>query len=473
MPPLARRRHLDTQLFGGSDPAPARRLARQLPVHIGGTNGDAAGFGGVNPVLDITDWYRRSARRRRQAHRLEVQGRVEAAHGRRRAVRGGVDPALGSVSSRTETWTRWTTFDGRWLTSIEGKTLAKKADAAQGDFVVDMMGDLIVPGDADHDGVVSAVSFDYVALDATRWPEALRQLGFAKDVDELREATKGYIGGALYTAGADRHGNILYASYQAIPCRGYLGTQGGTTVRVGTDPSMLLDGTVYGGFEIPSGEDGKVDEAPGKNDPYKCVVPWERMPRDPTPTSGFIFTANNDPGRLTDDGDPRERRVLPRRPWDSVRAHSSIRRGLQEITAQSGADVDAMTKLQADKTSRLGESFVPPLTAAIAKAKALSQSDGVKTPDEQRLVDIYDAHAAAFAEVSTRLQAWLDAGAWAAWASGRSTSSRRRRTSRTRSPPWSSTPGSAASPLGVGRRGHRQLALLGHARGGHGTHQVP
>jgi len=414
IPPLAYGAHIDTKLFGGGDIALHGGWLGNFPVHIGGTNGDVA-FGGVNPVLDITDWYSEELQ-------LDADGKPMASK-----FDGAWKPlvevseqyvianvaTLGSVG-RTETFSRFTTFDGRWITSIEGTTYAKASDAPAGSVVLDLMGDFVVPGDTDHDGKITAISFDYVALDATRWPEALRALGFAHNVDELREATRGYVGAALYTAGADRFGNVLYTSYQAIPCRGYLDVHGGD-VTVGSDPSMLLDGTRFGGFTIPSGADGKVDEVPGQTDPYQCVVPFARMPYSIDPARGFVFTANNDPGGLTDDGDHMNDEYYLGGPWDSVRANS-IRRALTALTEgdKHDADVEAMAKVQADKTSRMGETFVPSLIQAIAHGKTLSETDGTVTAWDQRIEALYVQNKAAFDEVSERLQAWLDAGPWAA-----------------------------------------------------------
>ncbi|MCC6621072.1 MAG: penicillin acylase family protein [Deltaproteobacteria bacterium] len=412
VPSLGYGAHLDTRVFGGGDVHLHGGWLGNFPAHVGGSNGDVA-FGGVNPVLDITDWY---------AEEIQLEGGLPAASRFGEAwqplvavdedyVVAKVD-ALGSVG-RTETWTRWTTFDGRWITSIEGRRLASLSEAAEGDEVINLLGTLIVPGDTDDDGKITAISFDYVAFDATRWPEALRRMGRAKDVDEVRAATKGFVGAALFTAAADRHGNVLYTSYQAVPCRGYLGPQGGAVEVDGDDPTMLLDGTRFGGFTVPTTADGEADEAPGATDPYKCVVPFERMPHAINPTAGFIFTANNDPGGLTDDGDHMNDEFHLGGPWDSVRANT-IRRELAADVAANEADADAMTRLQANKTSRLGELFVPHVVAAVAHARGLAMTDGPKEPHEERLAALYTTNEAALEEAAGRLDAWLDAGAWAA-----------------------------------------------------------
>ena len=96
----------------------------------------------------------------------------------------------------------------------------------------------------------------------------------ADSVYDFQEATKGLVGNMLYTCAADMDGNILFSSYQGVPCRQYLARDPDGQWARGADPSMLLDGTTYGGFSIPLTADGRVDEvaaaAAGGNG---CAVP--------------------------------------------------------------------------------------------------------------------------------------------------------------------------------------------------------
>lgn len=411
VPPLGYGAAIDTRVFGGGDIHQLGGWLGNFPVMVGGTNGDVA-WGGVNPVVDITDWYREELQLDDDG--LPTHSFFDGAW--RPLVANDEDyvvadvPLLESVG-RTETWTIWTTFDGRWITAIEGRAVASVEDAADGETVVNVLGDLVVPSDLDDDGVITAISFDHAAFDATRWPEALFEVGLASTVAEVREATRGYVGGALFTSAADRHGDILFTSYQAIPCRDQLGRQGGVFPE-GADPTRLLDGTRFGGFELPTDAAGKADEAPGLTDPSRCIVPFDDMPYAINPEAGFIFNANNDPGRITDDGDERNDTWYIGGPWSSVRANT-IRRELERLVDAGDVDMEAMIALQADTTSRLGESFAPDLGVAIARADAFSKSAAVLEPHEDRMASLYLAHADAFDAVAARLAAWGERGSLA------------------------------------------------------------
>ena len=401
VPPLGYGAAMDTSVFGDGGIHQYGGWLGNFPVMIGGTNGDVA-WGGVNPVMDITDWYREELQ-------LDDDGALQASwfKGEWKPL-VAVDetyvianvPLLQSVG-RSETWKRWTTFDGRWLTSIEGRRLATIDEAGEERAkVINVMGDLVIPGDTDGDKVITAISFDYVALDATKWPEALYQVGLSKDVDEVREATRGYVGSALFTGAADKHGNILFTSYQAVPCRGYLPRGGDGVFIEGADPTRLIDGTEYGGFTIPTDAAGKSDEGPGQTDPQKCVVPFDQMPYARNPPSGFIFSANNDPAGLTDDGEERNDAYHIGGPYASVRANT-IRRDLRRVTAAGDATAAAMMEMQANIESRLGEAFVPYLETALAAAEAATEGP---------LAELQAAHGERFGEALERLDAWAVRG---------------------------------------------------------------
>ncbi len=416
VPPLGYAAGLDTTVFRADDPHPPMKQMGgwlgNFPVIIGGTNGKVA-FGGVNPVLDITDWYREEIR-------LGDDGRpAESRFGgdwrplvRVEETYKVADVALLGSVGRDEAVARWTTFDGRWLTAVEGRVLGADEAPADGETAIWMLGERVVPGDTDEDGVVTAVSFDYVAFDATRWPEALFKAGFAENVDDFREATRGFVGSALFMSAVDSAGSIYYTSYQAVPCRSYLPRDGGVFGE-GGDPTRLLDGTRFGGFSVMSDAEGRADESRNAADPYACVIPQADMPQAKNPASGYVFNANNDPAGLTADGDERNDAYHIGGPWSSVRGNT-IERDLAAATADRKATMADMTAAQANHQSRLGERFAPLLLEAIARAASLAATDGPKTPAEARMAAISEAHGARFSEVATRLTVWGGRGFHAA-----------------------------------------------------------
>lgn len=404
---------LDTQTFG---PAASADALRQTGLTIGslpalsvGTNGYVA-WSQVNPVIDVTDWYREELQ-------LDASGLPTASffqgewHDLKRVDEDYVIadvPILGSTG-RTETIPRWVTFDGRWIWSIEGPEVSDTVQPEQGETVVNLMGKLIIPRDTDGDGKVTAISFDWAGFDGAGYLTALMRVGRAHDVEEVRKELTGQVGGGLYTAAGDAWGNILYSGYLAVPCRGYLQRDADGRWADGANPARLLDGTVYGGFQIPLGSDGLVDEAPGATDPQRCVVPYDQVPQSINPAQGYVVTANNQPAPITDDGTLFDDPWYMGGPWSSVRA-ATIAQGIQSAIDDGTADVDAMAKIQHTTRSRLGELFVDDMLAAIAKAKATAALPSVPTGWQARLVAAYSADDAAMDAVVTRLTAWRDGG---------------------------------------------------------------
>ena len=400
---------MDTRVFGDNGTHQTGLLLTGMPILAVGTNGKVA-WSQVNPVQDITDWYLEELE-------LDADGVPTSSffQGEQKPLVAIEEtyvvadvPALGSVG-RTETWTRWTTFDGRFIATIEGRKASEDEELAEGEALVNLAGDLVVPGDTNDDGVITAISFDYTAFDATRWVDALDSFGHAEDVAGFQEATKGMVGAALFSAAADSKGDILYSSYQAIPCRGYLERDADGQWTPGSDPTRLLNGKIYGGFAMPSLPDGSIDEGPGQSDPYQCAVPFAESPQAVSPDRGYVVTANNDPGNLTTDGALHDDKWYLGGPWSSVRA-STIARDLEEAIAAGEADAERMSAIQGNKDSRLGELFAPPLVDAINSARSLSAQGGDLEPYQARLVQYYDDNQAAFDEVESRLKAWGDAG---------------------------------------------------------------
>ena len=141
---------LDTVLMGEQDGT--RLIGATIPgiPSMGvGTNGRIA-WTQTAYFADVTDWY--------------TEELVLGADGLPASSRfGGADrplvrideafviadvPALDS-EGRTEMIPRFTTFDGRWIASIEGRPTTPDAPLGPGEARLNVMGDLIVPGDVD------------------------------------------------------------------------------------------------------------------------------------------------------------------------------------------------------------------------------------------------------------------------------------------------------------------------------------
>ena len=90
---------------------------------------------------------------------------------------------------------------------------------------------------------------------------------------------------------ADKYGDVLF-TYNAMPCRNHLPLIDGGWVE-GANPQYILDGTRYGGFEIPLDAEGMPDES-FQAEPQRCVIPFEEMPQARTPEEGFVMSTNHD-----------------------------------------------------------------------------------------------------------------------------------------------------------------------------------
>ncbi|MBI4700059.1 MAG: penicillin acylase family protein [Deltaproteobacteria bacterium] len=400
---------LDTTVLGGGELHQIGLLIPGMPLLAIGTNG-WVGWSQTQLMGDITDWYAEELR-------LDEQGRP--AESLSQAVWYPLDaveetyvvadvPALES-KGRTESWPRYVTFDGRWLAAVEGRPAAPDEPLGPGEALVNVQGDYVVPGDADGDGVVSAVSFDYVALDTSGLAASVDRLGQARDVQGFREATKGLLAYSQNFAVADQHGDILYSAYQPVPCRGYLEREKGGAWAEGADPSLLLDGTRYRGFRIPT-RHGTVDESRGESDPYACIVPFEVIPQALSPDRRYVVTANNDPGNIATDGSLTDDEWYIGGPWDIGIRADTISRELQDAIANGDATIERMAAIQGNHDSRLGELFAGRMLEAIAAARALAEKGGSLSAADKRLVQIYEGEAAAMDEVEKRLAAWEQAG---------------------------------------------------------------
>ncbi len=395
---------LDTQLLGGGDTHQVGMSIPGMPVMAVGTNGDIA-WSQTQLMGDITDWYLEELQ-------LDADGKPSATlfedgwqdlQVHEMVFEVADVPLLDSVG-RTETWHRWTTYDGRWIAEVEGVKVDADYEAQTGESVIVLEGDFIVPQDTDGDGRVSALSFDYTGLDNANVLLAVDNLGHATDVHDFREATKGLVAYSQNLVAADKYGEIFYTGYQAVPCRDVLERNGDGSWAEGSDPSQLLDGNRYGGFTIQTDAEGHVVEGAGDS----CVVPFDVYPQAFNPPTGYVLNANNDPGDISLDDSLTNDPYYIGGSW--IEGYRAVR--IDELLAdvtQTGATIDDMAVIQGDTKSAMGQSFGFVLVDAIANARGLNEVDRILTEDEQRLVDLYNSEAQALDEVHSRLVAWADA----------------------------------------------------------------
>ncbi len=408
-PPLFWQFGMDTEFFAAMDGEAGVRMMGAtiagLPLMGVGTNGHVA-WGQTAYFADVTDWYAEEIV-------LGADGRPASSmfQGTARPL-VAVDesyeianvPLLESVG-RTETLTRFTTFDGRWITSIEGTPVpdGETPPAA----AVNLFGDFIVPGDTNGDGVISGISFDYAPFDGGTLLRAFRLFTEAEDVEDFRQAMRHFIGYGGSMMASDDRGDVLYSAYHAVPCRAHLPRNPDGSWVEGADPRLLIDGTQYGGFSIPLTADGRVDEAAAAAaGGAGCVVPEDEWPESLSPARGFVHHANNDPAFIATDGDLFDDPHYIGGPWLEGYRAERIESRLTALVASGDATFEAMQALEGDHHSNLGEAFLPTLLAELDYAQALSGASG----SDARTRALYDAEQAAIDDVETRLRAWQAAG---------------------------------------------------------------
>lgn len=409
---------MDTAVLAGGDTHQMGLIIPGLPLMAVGTNGDLA-WCQTQLFGDITDWYSEEIK-------LDAKGLPVTAHfqGKDRPlvafdesiVVAEIKSPLFPSTGATVKFSRWTTFDGRWLADIEGDVVAEKHVAGPGQAVVRIGGKFVLPYDKNGDGHISAVSFDYTGLDEGNVLMAVDGFGHAADVDGFAEAAKGLVAYSQNLVAADKNGDIYYTGYQAVPCRNYLPRVSGGGWEKGADPSELLDGTKYGGFTVPI-KDGVVDEdgakgADGKVDPYRCVVPFDKYPAAKSPKRGYVVTANNDLGGASLDGRVDNDPYYIGGPWLAGLRAARIDERLKALADAKKADVATMATLQADVRSPVGQRFVSLLRGAIASAKGLAAkgSPAALQPHEARLVGLYQQLTPTADDVDARLATWAERG---------------------------------------------------------------
>lgn len=406
VPSILYRFGLDTTVFGRGDLQQLGCSIPGLPLVAIGTNGRVA-WSQTQLSGDITDWYREELQLSDAG--VPVRSRFQGEWRYLSAVEETYEiadvPLLDSVG-RTERWTRWVTFDGRFIADIEGREASPGEALAPGETLVNLQGDWVVPGDVDGDGVITAISFDYAGFDAGRVLSATDAIGRAGDVDAFREATRGLVAYSQNFAVADHAGDVIYGAFQPFPCRGYLERNPDGSWADGSDPNLLLDGTRYGGFTLPIRPDGAVDDTPGA-DPYACALPLEALPQLKSPATGYVVTANNDPGGLTFDGSLVDDPHYIGGPWENGFRAETIVDALEASIAEGAADLAKMSEIQGDHRSPLGALFVDRFLATIDRAAGLSSPSD---PAEVRLAALYASDPAAIDEVAARLGGWRSRG---------------------------------------------------------------
>lgn len=403
---------LDTQVLGGGGTHQAGLVIPGLPILAVGTNGHIA-WSQTQLFGDITDWYVEELA-------LDAQGAPATTlfKGAKEPVQVvpekytsiALDALLPDLKSAggEETWNRYMTFDGRRIMQIEGVKVKKDHKAAAGETVVNLGGSFVVPGDTDGDGKITAISADYTGWDEGNVLKAVEGFGHAKDVEGFRQATRSLVAYSQNFAVADEQGDILYSGYQAVPCRGYLDREADGAWKDGADPSGLLDGTRYGAFTIPI-KDGVVDEAPGKTDPYRCVVPFDKYPQALSPKRGWVVTANNDVGNFTLDNSLTDEPWYIGGPWLAGYRAERIATLLEQAAQAKTADVPQMSSIQADVRSPLGARYTPFLLGALDLAAGKAKSGGKLAQHEQRLVDLYNSVTpTVMVQVRGHLEKWKD-----------------------------------------------------------------
>ncbi|MFU8805648.1 MAG: penicillin acylase family protein, partial [Bradymonadaceae bacterium] len=400
---------MDTTVFGDGELQQLGLVIPGIPVIALGTNGKVA-WGFTQVMGDITDWYREEIQLNEAGEPVatffdgewQPLERVEEEY-----VIANV-ALLGSVG-RTETLVRYKTFDGRWLTDIEGQAVSASTEPEAGQTIVRTHSGYVIPADMDEDGVITAISFDYVGLDMDDLMGTFDKMGHARDVLDFREQTRGLLATSLNFTVSDDSGGILYSAFQAVPCRTYLERDSEGDWTPGSDPSRLLDGTRYGGFTIPT-RDGRIDEEPGASDPYRCIIPFEEIPYRYNPPEGYVLTANNDPAGIAFDNAIHNERWYIGGPWDVGFRADTIDRELMRALDENEADIARMAQIQGNHDSRLGETYLPYMLEAVEVARGLLLRDDTLLPWEERLLALYVSEQDSIDELVTRLEGWAERG---------------------------------------------------------------
>ncbi|MBU0550613.1 penicillin acylase family protein [Myxococcota bacterium] len=409
VPTLLYRLGADTSVYGAGDVTFAGLVLPGSTPYAIGTNGQVA-WSFTYFYGDLTDWYAEEIQL--GADGLPAAARFQDAW-RPLSITEEVYEVRGRIGQPPyeARMPRFELEDGRRLLAVEGRAVTDEAPALEGEAVVDLGAGLVVPGDQDGDGIVSGVSMIYTGLFTGPLSDAYAQMAEARSVEAFRAAHRRLgTNGSSFVA-ADAAGGVLNTGYHAAPCRAYLPRDAQNRWAEGADPSRLLDGTRFGAFEVILDAEGRVSD--GADDPQHCTTPFEAFPFALNPSSGFVFTANNDPaGGAFDDNMANDPHYLGGSWAPGFRA-KTIHDRLAALVARGGVGVEDMVALQAEKTSVTAARYLLPLLDALKAARADQGAAGL-APSAARAAAAYSTEAAAMDEVIARLEAWAARGALAA-----------------------------------------------------------
>jgi penicillin amidase len=185
------------------------------------------------------------------------------------------------------------------------------------DVVVTHHGSVIMG--SPEQGVGLALRYSATA-EPSAWAESLLDMLYAKNVDEFEEAMRPWVDPCNNMMCADLNGNISYQMRGKVPVR-----------------------SLENAWVPVPGWDGKHE--------WNGMVPFEETPRLRNPENGFIVTANN---RIMSAAYPH---YLSMDYWPDFRA----RRVVERLRDLSGATVDDMASIHADRISILAQQLVPAL----------------------------------------------------------------------------------------------------------------
>ena len=119
---------LDTEHLGGGDLHVVGNLIPGMPTIGAGTNGKVA-WSSTQHFGDITDWYSEVLLLDENGvpTHSQFQGEWRALTKVDEAYSIKAIPLLGSAA-RTEVWSRWQTFDGRWIATVEGASAGANSE---------------------------------------------------------------------------------------------------------------------------------------------------------------------------------------------------------------------------------------------------------------------------------------------------------------------------------------------------------
>ncbi len=414
VPPLFWQMGIDTMLLGGAgeDTRLLGATIAGLPALGVGTNGRVA-WDQTAYFADVTDWYTEEivldASGMPMASRFEGTDRALVRVEEAFIVKDV--PALGSVG-RTEMIPRFTTFDGRWITEIEGRPTTPEEMIGAGESKVHTLSGLVVPGDVDGDGRITAVSFYYGPFDGGTLLRAFRQFTEADNVEDFRQALRHFIGYGGSMMASDREGSVVYSAYHAVPARDHLPRDPVTNRWIaGADPRRLIDGTRYGAWHLPLDARGRVDEAAAAaGAPNEHVVPFDQWPQALDPGRQYVVMANNDPGAICTDNDLFDDPYYIGGPWIEGYRGERIAERLEAAIAGGTATLEEMQDIQGDHHSNLGEEWASVMLDAIDSARRAAAGSPTAGTPEARMAARWTAAQADYEEVERRIEAWRDAG---------------------------------------------------------------